>query len=201
MIYSVRGKLTHTGPGLAVVDCGGVGYACKTTDATRSALPRPGGDVLLYTYLHLTENDISLFGFASLEELDCFKLIITVSGVGPKVGLAILSELSPDKLALAVAAGDYKALTRCPGVGNKLAQRLVLELKDKLALGAGGQGVTEAFSSSGEIGPGSLGEAIGALTALGYTRSEAASALSKLDQSLPVEELVKGGLRALSKRS
>lgn len=197
MIYSVTGLLRHTEPGLAVVECAGVGYACKTTDFTLAALPRAGGTATLYTYLHITENDISLFGFAQKEELECFKLVITVSGVGPKAGLAILSELSPDQLALAVAAGDYKALTRCPGIGNKIAQRMVLELKDKLGVGGAAAGVAEV--SAADEAPGGMGEALHALLALGYSRSEAAAALAKLDAALPVEELVRGALKAMAR--
>lgn len=197
MIYSVTGVLRHTEPGLAVVECGGVGYACKTTDATLAALPRTGGTATLYTYMHVTESDVSLFGFAALEELACFKLVITVSGVGPKAGLAILSELSPDKLALAVAAGDFKALTRCPGIGNKIAQRIVLELKDKLGVGGAVSGVAEVAGA--EEAAGGMGEALGALLSLGYTRSEAAAALAKLDAALSVEELVKGALKAMAR--
>lgn len=196
MIYSLQGKLVHTEPNLAVVECGGVGYGCKTTSTTLSALQKSGAQVHLYTYLHITENALDLFGFASSIELEFFKKIISVSGVGPKVALAILSGLSPDRLALCIASGDYKTITQAPGVGNKIAQRIVLELKDKVS----SQEISAGFSSSdvAGVGAGSLGEAISALVALGYARADAAVALSKMDESLPVEELIKTGLKALS---
>ncbi|WP_312644750.1 Holliday junction branch migration protein RuvA [Hydrogenoanaerobacterium sp.] len=197
MIYSLRGKLVHTAPNIAVVECGGVGYGCKTTATTLASLPKQGAEVLLYTYLHITDNALDLFGFASSMELNFFKMVITVSGVGPKVALALLSDLTPEKLALCIAAGDYKALTRAPGVGNKIAQRIVLELKDKVSSDDLTLGVAES-SAAADIGTGGLAEAIGALVALGYSRSDAAVAISKLDSTLSVEELIKGGLKALS---
>jgi len=197
MIYSLRGKLVHTQPNLAVVECSGVGYACKTTATTLASLPKQGSEVLLYTYLHVTDNALDLFGFAGSMELNFFKMVITVTGVGPKVALAILSDLTPEKLALCIAAGDYKTLTRTPGVGNKIAQRIVLELKDKVSSDDLSMGVKESGGAV-DVGTGSLAEAIGALVALGYSRSEAAVALSKLDVGLSVEELIKGGLKALS---
>ena len=144
---------------------------------------------------------MELFGFASAIELDSFKMLISVNGVGPKAALAILSALSPDKFALSVAAGDVKALTAAQGVGPKLAQRIVLELKDKisnerLAESVGGEtgAVTPVRSSS------NTGEAVSALMALGYSQTEAASAVSKMDASLSVEELIKGALKAFAKR-
>lgn len=196
MIYSLCGKLTHTGLNLAVVECGGVGYGCKTTSTTLSALPKMGGDAMLFTYLHITENALDLFGFATSLELDFFKKIISVSGVGPKVALALLSDLTPERLALCIAAGDYKTITRAPGVGNKIAQRIVLELKDKVSSSdlAGGF----ASADAADANTGSLGEAINALMSLGYARADAAAALSRMDASLGVEELIKAGLKALS---
>lgn len=197
MIYSLRGRLAHTEPNLAVIECGGVGYGCKTTATTLAALPKRGGDAMLFTYLHITENALDLFGFASALELSFFKMIITVSGVGPKVALAILSDSTPERLALCIAAGDYKTLTQSAGVGNKIAQRIVLELKDKVASSDISAGFTESMGGA-EAGTGSLAEAISALVTLGYSRSEAALALSKLSAGLSVEELIKGGLKALS---
>ncbi|MBC8547076.1 Holliday junction branch migration protein RuvA [Clostridiaceae bacterium NSJ-31] len=197
MIYRLRGKLIHTAPNLAVVECGGVGYACKTTTSTLSALPKQGGEAQLYTYLHITDSALDLFGFATELELGFFKMMITVSGVGPKVALAILSDLTPDRLALCIASGDHKTLTRSPGVGNKLAQRIVLELKDKVADAEFGLSAPEGITAA-EIGSGNLAEAAAALESLGYARAEAAQALAKLDPALPVEELIKGGLKRLA---
>ena len=132
MIYSVRGEIIHTEPSLAVIECGGVGYACRTTFNTLKKIGT-SGEAKLYTYLHVREDAVELFGFADTAELACFKQLISVSGVGPKAGLSILSEISPQKLALCITTGDSKTLTKCPGIGAKTAQRIVLELKDKVA--------------------------------------------------------------------
>ena len=132
MIYSVRGKLIHKEQSLAVVECGGVGYACRTTLSTLSKLGGTGSDCFLYTYMNVREDAVELFGFVSQQELNCFRMLLSVSGVGPKAALAILSDTTPEGFALNVATGDYKALTKTKGIGPKLAQRVVLELKDKI---------------------------------------------------------------------
>jgi len=200
MIYSVRGKIVHKGTDVAVIECGGVGYACRTTLATLSQIGRTGEDAMLYTYLHVREDNVELFGFATEQELNCFKMLITVSGVGPKAGLAILSDTNPERFALTVATGDYKAFTKTKGVGPKLAQRVVLELKDKITkeqLAAGGSAdmdfsaVTEGSNTS---------EAVSALVVLGYSQTEAASAVAGLDTSLPVEELIRLSLKKMASR-
>ena len=192
MIYSVRGKLIHADVKLAVVECGGVGMACQITVNTAKKLPSVGGEVMLYTVLNVREDAMELFGFADREELSCFKLLTTVSGVGPKAGLAILSELTPERVALSVAAGDHKALTKAAGVGPKLAQRITLELRDKFAAPSG---VVDMPSAGGQ--PSAAGRA---LTVLGFTAGEAAAAVGKLDGSEPVESLVRQALRALASR-
>ncbi len=204
MIYSLNGTLIAGEPGMAVVECGGVGYKCLTTLQTSASLPKTGQQVFLYTYLNLREDAADLFGFFTREELEAFRMLTGVTGVGPKVALSILSELRPDRLMLAVAASDAKALTRCAGVGNKLAQRIVLELKDKVAKGGLGglaglpaQG-QQAAAVLAESSPAS--EAVAALVALGYSQTEAAGAIAPLEQSLPVEELVRQGLKALCSR-
>ena len=133
MIYSVRGKIIHKGTDVAVIECSGVGYACRTTLATLSQIGRTGEEAMLLTYLHVREDCVELFGFSTEQELNCFKMLLSVSGVGPKAGLAILSDTNPERFALTVATGDYKAFTKTKGVGPKLAQRVVLELKDKIA--------------------------------------------------------------------
>ncbi len=132
MLYSVRGTLVHLEPRMAVVECGGVGFRCQITMNTARQLPALGAEALLYTILNVREDAMELFGFADQSELRCFQQLTAVSGVGPKAAIAILSELSPDRIAVAVAGGDYKSLTRAQGVGPKLAQRIVLELKDKV---------------------------------------------------------------------
>ena len=132
MFYYVSGPVADIEPGLAVIDCGGVGYACATTNYTLSRLKK-GTPAKLYTYLNVREDAMELFGFADQSELRSFKLLISVSGVGPRAALAILSAVTPQQLALAVVAGDEKALTAANGIGKKIAQRVILELKDKLA--------------------------------------------------------------------
>ena len=199
MIYSVRGKLIHKEANLAVIECGGVGYACRTTLSTVSKLDSIGSEAFLYTYLHVREDAVELFGFADEKELNCFKMLISVSGVGPKAGIAILSDTTPEKFALNVVTGDYKAFTKTKGVGPKLAQRVVLELKDKitkeqLAAAKGGDEINYAAVTGG----GNTAEAISALVVLGYSQTEAASVIAKLDQSLSVEELIKNALKQIA---
>ncbi len=203
MLYSLRGELAHTelmdAYYLAVVECAGVGYGVKTTYQSVAALPKLGNEVFLYTYLYVREDTVELYGFADMEELNCFKMLISVSGVGPKVALSILSDISAQKFALCVATGDSKTLTKSKGVGAKTAQRIVLELKDK---------ITKEQVASGAVGApvevnldaGNAAEAISALTVLGYSQSEAAQAVSKIDPSASVEEMIKQGLKALAGR-
>lgn len=204
MIYSLTGKLTDLDPAFAVVETAGVGYKCTTTTTTLAALPRPGEQVTLYTHLYVREDVLELFGFLTQEELRCFRLLISVSGVGPKVAVAILSSLSPQRLMLAIAAGDTKAV-RAPGVGPKLSQRIVLELRDKVQ----SQDLAGGFSPAGLAGlgadavpgaaPTAQGEAVAALVVLGYGQTDAAAAVSRLDASLPADQLIKGALKILSR--
>lgn len=198
MIYSVSGKLIHTEPELAVVECGGVGYGCKTTFNT---LQKIAGEreVMLYTYLSVREDAAELYGFADREELKCFRLLISVSGVGPKAALSILSGMNTQQFALCVATADSKALTKVKGIGAKTAQRIILELKDKLAgetISVRGQSAQPAAVSAAGS---NIAEAVTALEVLGYTEGEALSVLSKLDPALPVEELIKKSLIGLAK--
>lgn len=195
MIYSVRGELIHTEMGLAVVECAGVGYACRTTANTLAKI-RSGGEVRLYTYLHITENAADLFGFADTAELACFKQLISVSGVGPKAALSILSDITPSKLALCISTGDSKTLTRSPGIGAKIASRIVLELKDKIAK-------EQHFTSAELAAPAApaesaMGEALTALAVLGFAPAQAQAALAGADPSMSVEELIKLGLKNLA---
>ena len=198
MLYRLRGSLIHTEPSFAVIECAGVGYKCYTTMNTQRSLPAIGKEAVLYTHMNVREDAVDLFGFSSLAELNCFKLLTSVSGVGPKVGLAILSVLSPEQVAVAVAAGDFKTLTMAQGVGNKLAQRVILELKDKLKALGGGEEVTAA---AGVVtAAGNAAEAMNALTVLGYTPSDVAPVVAKFDSSLPVEELIRLTLKAMAGR-
>lgn len=198
MIYSLTGKVLKTTPEMIVVECGGVGYACKTTLFSLADI-QGCETCTLYTYLAVREDAIDLFGFSSEEELDCFRLLTSVSGVGAKYALAILSSLSPDQTALAIASEDIKTFTRVKGVGTKLAQRIVMELKDKIAKdyqylsSSSGSDISKIARPSSNVA-----DAIEALVVLGYTQSEAASCLGKMDPALSVEELIKKGLRELS---
>ena len=195
MIYSLHGELTHWESGLAVVECGGVGYACRTTMNTLAKI-RELDEVKLYTYMHVTENSLDLFGFADNAELASFKQLISVSGVGPKAALSILSDITPSKLALCIASGDSKTLTKSPGIGTKIAQRIVLELKDKVTKE---QKISSADLQSAAISSGdNLSEAVTALQTLGFTPAQCGAALSGADPSSSVEELIKYGLKNLA---
>ena len=197
MIYSVHGKLIHTESGFAVVECAGVGYKCLTTLSTLSRLPRLGEEATLYTHLNVREDAVDLFGFYDQGELSCFKMLISVSGVGPKAALSILYSTSPEKFALCVATGDVKSL-KCPGVGPKIAQRIVLELKDKVSSEAVAQGFQAELPAAALSASGPAAEAISALVVLGYSQSEAAVAVGQCDPALPVEEMIKFGLKKLA---
>ena len=151
MIDSVRGTLLAKEPTMAVVECGGVGYACRTTLHTLSGLGALGEEVRLYTHLAVREDSVDLFGFSTRQERHCFEMLISVSGVGPKAALAILSDVTPDRFALLVASGDSKSFTKTQGIGAKTAQRIVLELKDKIAKEHMGEiHAAEAFSASAD---------------------------------------------------
>ena len=201
MIYSVSGTLVHLEPGVAVVECGGVGFKCLTSMNTQRKLPNIGGQVKLYTKLNVREDAMDLFGFATLAELSCFTMLTGVSGVGPRVGLAILSELVPEQVALAVASGDSKALTRASGVGAKLAQRIALELKDKVKkMGVAADGGSPVSPAGVMSAAGNAANAVSALAVLGYTPSEAASVVAKFDSSLPTEELIRLSLREMGSK-
>lgn len=195
MIYSVRGQLISTEPGLAVVECAGVGYACRTTANTLGQI-RDKEEVFLYTYLHITENMVDLFGFADSSELACFKQLISVSGVGPKAALSILSDITPSKLALCIATGDSKTLTKSPGIGPKIAQRIVLELKDKIAKEQNFSSVE--LASVPQISGNNVSEAMEALAVLGFAPAQINSALMGADVNTSVEELIKFGLKNLA---
>lgn len=200
MLYSVKGILAAATPSMAVIECGGVGFRCQVTMNTARQLPAIGREAMLYTIMNVREDAIELFGFADQAELNCFKQLTAITGVGPKAGFAILSELSPQKVALAVAGGDYKTLTRASGVGPKLAQRIVLEMKDKVENLSGGA-VDLPVDTGVPSAAGNAAQAVSALTVLGFTAAEASAAVGKLDSSLPVETLVREALKALAGRS
>ena len=200
MFYSVRGKLIHMDSSTAVVECGGVGYNCQTTMNTLKNL-RLGDEVTLYTYLNVREDAMELFGFSAKTELDTFKTLIGVSGVGPKAGLAILSELSPEQVAMAIATDDIKTITRAQGVGKKIAQRIVLELKDKLAKSLSSEDTSlPSASAAANAAMGNIPKAIEALGVLGYSPADVSGILATMDSALPVEQLIAQTLRQMGRQ-
>ncbi|MGN1444314.1 MAG: Holliday junction branch migration protein RuvA [Acutalibacteraceae bacterium] len=201
MFYSLTGNVIFTDLNSVALECGGVGFRCLTSTNTLRDVD-VHEKTTLYTHLNVREDALDLFGFSTEYELEWFKLLIGVTGVGPKAALAILSELAPDKLALAVSAGDVKAITRAQGVGPKIAQRVILELKDKAksALSSFGEVSSQADDVSEVFGSSNTSEAVAALTMLGYSQSEAALAVSKVDASLPTDQIIKQCLKLLSRQ-
>ena len=198
MFYYINGVVAELEPNLAVVDCGGVGYALNTTAYTIGQL-KIGEKAKLYTYLNVREDCFELFGFAGKSEKRCFELLLGVSGVGPKAALSILSVTSPEALIMNIATGNDKALTAAPGVGKKIAQRIVLELKDKLAAEAG-QSVSQdaGFAAPIAAGGGKRADAEAALAVLGYAPAEIGAALKNIDvDALTLEEIIKTALRQM----
>lgn len=200
MIYSVRGKLIAKDGMMAVVECGGVGYACRTTHVTLSDTGSIGDEVMLYTHLSVREDAAELFGFSTLQELHCFQMLTSVSGVGPKAALAILSDLTSDRFALVVASGDSKTLTKSKGIGAKTAQRIVLELKDKIAKENKGSDWSAIAESAVYQEDSAVSDAISALMVLGYAQEEVMPLLAKLDKHLTSEEMIKEALRQIGSR-
>lgn len=195
MIYSVRGKLIHTENSAAVVECGGVGYLCQTTMNTLKTL-KLNSEVTLYTYLNVREDAVDLFGFATQNELATFKTLISVSGVGPKAGLSVLSELTAEQVAMAIATDDIKTITKAQGIGKKIAQRIILELKDKLAKSEQTQsGNVQMPQTAG----GNVAKAIEALGVLGYTPADVSPVLANFDAGLPVEQLIAMTLKQMGR--
>ena len=196
MFYYLDGTITIMDTNLAVVDCGGVGYGCRTTNYTLSQL-KLGKPARLFTYCNIREDAFDIYGFASREELNCFEQLLSVSGVGPKAALSILSVVTPDQFMLAVMTQDAKTLTMAQGVGKKMAQRILLELKDKVAdstLELQGVSVSDMPVVRGS----KTAEATAALSALGYSQAEIGAALKGVDaEKLSVEDIVRQALRAM----
>lgn len=199
MISSLRGKLIYNDPDYIVIECSGVGFKCFITKNMAYNVPNIGSEIMVHTYLAVKEDALDLYAFSSPEELAAFKLITSVNGVGSKIGMALLSEFTPDRLMLIIASNDPKALTRASGVGLKLAQRIVLELKDKT-----GSISTENSDVISAVGNATAstnsGEAIAALVALGFSQSEASLAVGKLDPSESTDVLIKNALKSLSRQ-
>ncbi len=201
MIYSLHGRLAVKEVNFAVIECGGVGYGCRTSYNTVSQLGEIGSDVMLYTHLYIREDAAELFAFATQQELSCFRLLVSVSGVGPKAAISVLSDVTPERFAFLVASGDSKAFTRTKGIGAKTAQRIVLELKDKISsesLSGAFTGVSSPSAPTGVSGSDSVSEALEALMVLGYSQGEAMAVLGKLDPSLSTQDLIKETLRLMT---
>ena len=182
MYYYVSGQVAHVEPYLAVIDCGGVGYACRTTAYTISQIKK-GDRAKLFTYLSVREDAMDLYGFASQEELKLFQQLISVSGVGPKAALGILSSSTPANLAMSIITGDEKSLTRAPGVGKRIAQRVILELKDKVRMEdtAIGQEIAGGMAEAVLGDSPQRKEAVEALVSLGYGHGEAVKAVNAIE--------------------
>lgn len=201
MFYYLSGLVAHIEPHMAVIDCGGVGYACRTTTYTLSNI-KQGEKAKLFTHLNVREDAMELYGFATAEELNLFQQLISVTGVGPKAAISILSASTPANLALSIITGDEKALTCAPGVGKKIAQRVILELKDKLAKGQTIGTTGEGYGGTGVtiIPENKLSEASAALAVLGYSQSEINLALKGLDlDGLTLEQIIKAALKKMMK--
>lgn len=199
MFDYLRGPVGRLVPGLAVIECAGVGYACRTTSHTVSAL-RPGEEAKLYTHLNVREDAMELYGFASEQERSCFQLLLSVSGVGPKAALSILSATGPEGLATAILTGNEKALTVANGIGKKIAQRILLELKDKLAKGQLPDAPEQYGGGSTVLPQDKSAEAGAALAVLGYGPAEIAAALKGLDlEALSLEDIIRQALRKMVK--
>lgn len=210
MFYYISGTLSHLENGCAVIDAGGIGYRLTISGTTYDAMPanrsvKEPPFVRLYTHLAVREDDIELFGFATLEELSTFKLLISVSGIGPKAAMSILTLLTPEKFALAVCTDDKKTIAKANGIGPKTAARIILELKDKLMKENAGTDFTTVAQSADIPSTGgkksTVSEAIDALLVLGYTRSEALSALKDIPDTLSLEEIIRTALKKLMKYS
>lgn len=194
MFNYIKGEIAHVEPNLVVIESAGIGFGINTSYSSSSSV-KCGDKSQFFTYLHVREDILDLFGFSTREELNCFKMLIGVSGVGPKAALAILSAVTPSKLALCIISDDEKSLTAAPGIGKKIAQRIILELKDKMAKAEIASG--DSGQNIGFVEAGAAGEAVAALAVLGYSRAEAAQAISGADQTLPTEELVRLALKKL----
>ena len=206
MFYYISGKLALANPSLAVIDAGGIGYKLTISENTYNSRPprqtQEAPQVKLFTYMAVREDDVELFGFANEAELSSFKMLLGVSGVGPKAAISILSLLTPEKFALAVCTEDRKTIAKANGIGPKTAARVILELKDKLLkqtdIEATASAVMETGAQKMPTNSGKLSEAQDALMVLGYSRAEAMNALKNIDtQNLGLEEIIKKALKLL----
>lgn len=197
MFYYIKGITAYKGSNFAVIDAGGIGYRIFTSMTSLSRI-ETGKEAVMYTHMYVREDAVNIYGFSTVEELSMFEQLISVNGVGPKAALAILSSASPERFALAVVTGDDKLITKAPGVGPKLAKRIILELKDKMKAEDLPNTVADYAADTAGISD-SAAEAVSALIVLGYSQSEAQSAVSKCSPSDEVELIVKEALKRLLK--
>lgn len=201
MISYVRGELTAVEKDKVIVDVGGVGYGVFMPEASMGMLPQMGEEIKLHTYLNVREDAMQLFGFLTRDDLEVFRLLIGVSGIGPKGGLGILSALGPDDLRFAVASNDVKAIQAAPGIGKKTAEKLILELKDKLKLEDALENAANAVQNTADTSVGMAnemtGEAVQALVALGYGNTEALKAVRQVEitEEMSVEDVLRQSLK------
>lgn len=198
MFYYLSGVITHIEPNIAVVDCGGVGYACNTTANTLSYL-KLNEKAKLYTYCYIREDAFDIYGFSTESEKRSFEMLIGVSGVGPKAALSILSANTPESFAASVITNNEKSLTCAPGIGKKIAQRIILELKDKLSKDFTGLTAAAGAPISGGLSLSKATDAAAALAVLGYTQSEITAALSGVDTEKPLEDIIRQALKRMLK--
>lgn len=197
MIYSLSGILKHIDLNFVVIECGGVGFKCNASVNTISQIGDIGDSVSLFTYLAVKEDAMELYGFCTQDEQECYLKLISVSGVGPKAAIAILSKLSPAELANAIVTENVKAITAAQGVGPKAAQRIILELKSKFSASAAIPSRSQSATKSIAHSSNEMNEAIVALEALGYSHIQAVSAVNGIDSSLPASQIIKLALKNL----
>lgn len=199
MFYHIEGIVSELEPNLAVIDCGGVGYGLSVTPSTVSRL-QIGSKAKLYVAESIGENNFDLFGFYTKSEKRCFDMLVSVSGIGPKAALAILSCCTPETLSLAIMNNDEKALTAAPGIGKKIAQRVILELRDKISKESSSMDLRIPVMPSAAQDGSMLGDAMAGLAVLGYSSAELAPVLKKLDTNgMTSEQIIKAVLKQMVK--
>lgn len=201
MFAYIKGTLEDKSNGSIIVEAGGIGYRIFTALSTINSVGQIGSHIKIYTHYYVREDLVALYGFHSMEELGMFEMLITVSGVGPKAAISLISTLSPSKFALAVVSQDTKSLTKAQGIGAKMAQRIILELKDKITKEQLTANTLGCNITDGENGSDCAAtEAVSALMVLGYSSFEASNAVNKVySEGMGVEEIIKNALKALSK--
>ena len=200
MIYSLKGILLTVENNFLVIECAGVGYKCLTSLYTQSTFnSNIGSEIIVYTYMSVRQDAVDLFGFSDKSELECFKLLTSVSGVGPKAALAILSQFPADKLTFLITSGDSKSLTSASGIGKKTAERIVLELKDKIVKNTFTSSPSNSFGAL-PIQNSNVSQAAQALNALGFTTQDIIPVLTTLDPNTPVEKMINTALKSMDKK-